>query len=290
MSLRKLGAMLLLLSVAACAGTPEGTNLQTSAASVAKPPTSAYLAAGDATLKDGRFAEALQIYQEILVSDPKTVAAQYGVAECLLGLGKPDEARPMFEALANHPQFHAVGLQGQGLARLALGRREEAAKSLHAATEADPALWRSWNGLGYLADLKRDVSEAEAAYSHALAANPDSAVLHNNLGYSRLLAGRPDEALAEFRKAYGLDPKNETIRNNIRIALAAKGSYAEALRGVPRNQMATVLNNVGYVAMEKGDLAAAEGYLARAMENSPSFNTVAAQNIDRLKAKKGDDQ
>jgi Flp pilus assembly protein TadD len=288
--LRKLGALLLLLSVAACAGTPGEAELKTSAASVAKPSTSAYLAAGDATRKDGRFAEALQIYQEILVSDPTAVAAQYGVAECLLGLGKPDEARPMFEALAKDPQFHPVGLQGQGLALLALGKREEAAKSLRAATEADPALWRSWNGLGYLADLKRDAHEAEAAYSRALAADPDSAVLHNNLGYSRLRAGKPDEALAEFRKAYGLDPTSETVRNNIRIALAAKGSYAAALHGVPPNQMATVLNNVGYVAMEKGDLAAAEGYLARAMENSPSFNTIAAQNIDRLKAEKGDDQ
>lgn len=287
MILRNLGAALLLSSIAACASAPDASNLKpgSQAVAVSDRAAPAHLAAGEATLQAGRFSEAMQIFQEILASDPKAVGAQYGAAECLLGLGKAGDARPIFEALTPNPEFRGRALQGEGLSFLTLGKREQAAQLLREATEADPALWRAWNGLGLLADLQRQPGEAGLAYAHALAISPNSAVLHNNLGYSRLLAGKSDEALTEFRKAYGLDPDSETIQNNIRLALAVKGNYAAAVRGAPDGRLATVLNNVGYIAMQRGDLAVAEGYLARAMESSASFNTVASQNIEQLKAK-----
>ncbi|GGF14341.1 hypothetical protein GCM10011611_20160 [Aliidongia dinghuensis] len=292
MFLRQLGAATLLLLVAACGTMPGGDGVArgpvTSAPPVASIPS--LLAAADAARQDGRFEEAMPIYQQILLSDPKSLAAKYGMAECLLGSDKAGDARAIYEELAQNAEFHARALQGEGLVGLTLSQREQAAKALRAATEADPSLWRSWNGLGLLADLKRQPQEAQEAYSHALAANPDSAVLHNNLGYSRLLAGKPDEAMVELRKAYGIDPDSETIQNNVRLVLAAKGNYAAAVKDVPRHELPAVLNNVGYVAMQRGDLSAAETYLARAMEDSPNYNTIASQNIEQLKAKKGEGQ
>ena len=285
MSFRTVGVALLLLSVAACSssGQPSVANL---APASAKLP--AILTAADATRAEGRFAEAMQIYQEILVSDPKSIATQYGVAECLLGLDKASDAKTMFDAISQTPEYRPRSLQGAGLAELALGQREEAAKSLRDAAEADPSLWRAWNGLGLIADMKQEPKEAETIYRRALTINPKSAILHNNLGYSRLLAGIPDEAIAELREAFSLDPSSETVQNNYRLALAVKGRYAEAIRGVVKKNLAIILNNVGYVAMQRGDLSAAEGYLARAMEVSPIFNTIASQNIEQLKAKKGE--
>jgi Flp pilus assembly protein TadD len=284
--LRYLGCGLLMFGVAACAGNSEKP--QTSASSATVAPAWSLLAAADASRDDGRFSDALEIYQQVLVADPKSSGAQFGVAECLLGLGKAEDARIMFEALAQDKSLHAVALQGKGLAHLALGQHEPAAKALRAATEADPSLWRAWNGLGLLADLKHEPHEAEDAYGTALAINPDSAALHNNLGYSHLLAGHADAAITEFRKANGLDPKSETVQNNYRLALAAKGNYAEAMRGVSKAMLPTTLNNVGVVAMQRGDLATAEGYFARAMESSPSFATVTSKNIEQLTSLKNE--
>lgn len=282
---RHLAAVALLLSIGACASQPSEVGPTAAVSAQGRAANTSYLVAGDATLQSGRFAEAMQIYQEVLVADPRNVAAQYGVAESLLGLGKAGDARPIFETLAQNAEFRARALQGQGLTLLTLGQREQASDLFHAATEADPALWRSWNGLGLLADLRHDPADAGAAYARALAIKPDSAALHNNLGYSRLLAGKAGEALAEFRKAYGLDPDSETIQNNVRLALAVNGNYAAAIRGASNDRLPAVLNNVGYIAMQRGDLAAAEGYLTRAMESSTSFNTIASQNIEQLKAK-----
>jgi Flp pilus assembly protein TadD len=284
-----IAAMVLLLSLGACSSAPSGSaGPGVMAATPVKDANPAYLAAGEATLHSGRFAEAMQIYQEVLVADPKSVAAQYGVAESLLGQGKAGDARPIFEVLATNAEFQARALQGEGLALLTLGQREPAAKLFRQATDADPTLWRSWNGLAVLADLRREPVEAAIAYARALAIDPTSAVLHNNFGYSYLLAGKSDDAMTEFRKAYSLDPASETIQSNIRLALAAEGNYAAAIRDVPKGRLPAVLNNIGYVAMQRGDLAAAEGYFARAMESSTSFNTIASQNIEQLKTKQGE--
>jgi Flp pilus assembly protein TadD len=283
----RIAAALLLLAVTACAsGQPSISQLESPQTPTASQVTPIVVIA-DATRAEGRFAEAMQIYQEVLVSDSRSVAAQYGVAECLLALGKAGDARPMFEALAHNPKFHAVGLQGEGLALLVLGQREDGAKFLREAVEADPKLWRAYNGLGLLADLKRQPDEAAEHYAKALAGS-ESAAVFNNMGYSRLLAGKPDEAIVSFRKALGLEPNSETVLNNLRLAIAAKGNYGEALRTVPREQMAAALNNVGYIAMQRGDFHSAEGYLARSMENSSSFNTIAARNLEHLKSLQSD--
>ena len=56
----------------------------------------------------------------------------------------------------------------------------------------------------------------------------------------------------------------------------------EALHGLARKSAPKVLNNIGYIAMLRGDLADAEGYLTRSMEASPSFNEAAWENMRQL--------
>jgi Flp pilus assembly protein TadD len=178
-------------------------------------------------------------------------------------------------------------LAGEGLALLVLNRPAAAEQRLQEAAAADPSLWRAYNGLGLVADMRRDPDKASAAYRAALALQPTSAVVLNNLGYSRLLAGKADEALTYLKRALTLDPTSETIQNNVRLALAAAGNYPEATRSMPRALMPMILNNAGYVALQRGDFADAEGYLARAMESSTSFNSVAARNLEQLHTLKG---
>jgi Tfp pilus assembly protein PilF len=179
-----------------------------------------------------------------------------------------------------------LALQGVGLAELGANHYEKATKALNAALAADQKLWRAYNGLATIADYRHHPDEAADLFGKAIALNPDSAVLLNNRGYSRLEANKSDEAIADFRKALDLDPSSETVQNNLRLAYASKGNYAEATRGVSKEQQSTIFNNVGVIAMQRGDLAAAEGFFVRAMESSPSYNAVAAKNIERLNSLK----
>jgi len=251
---------------------------------------SGILDAANATRDNGHFSEALKIYQELL-ADPSvpasaTAVAQLGVGECMLALGNPSDAKQIFHSLAANAELHASALQGEGLALLALGQPEAATKALREASEADPKLWRTWNALGDLADVKRQPDEAATLYAKALALNPDSAPILNNIGYSRLMADDPAKAIEAFRKALELDPKSETIRNNLRLAVAENGDYPEAIRAAGRDQLPIVLNNVGYVAMRRRDWDTAEAYFAQAMEASSSYASVTAKNLEQLKAER----
>lgn len=284
MCLPRVGAILLLTALTGCGGLlqPESKPV----VAVAKPDTAPLLVAADATRSDGRLSEAIAIYQQILVNEPTSLEAQYGIAECLLGTGRAVDAKPIFLGLESKEKFHALALQGFGIADLALDKREEAEPALQNAIAADPKLWRAYNGLGLIADSKRQPAAALELYHKALSINPNSPVLLNNLGYSRLLAGKPEEAITNLRKALSLEPTSETIQNNIRLAIAAKGDYGTATQNIPKEEQAAILNNVGFIALRRGDLSVAEGLLSRAMEANPHYDDTIAKNLDQLNALK----
>jgi len=277
---------ILLLLLGGCAGLPAGRVSDSGPGPRAD--GAALLAVAAATQADGRFGEAVQIYQQLLVADPNSAAGQYGMAESLLGLGRAGEAKPLFLALAKNGEFRARALQGTGIADLALRKYEEAGKSLREAVDADATLWRAYNALGLIADMKRQRDEAASLYDKALEINPDSAVVLNNRGYSRLGAGKADLAAADFQKALALDPGSETIQNNFRLAMATQGNYQEATRSLAQEQQAVVLNNVGFIAMQRGDLAAAEALLARAMAAGSRYDAVTAKNLQQVTSLKAD--
>jgi Flp pilus assembly protein TadD len=279
----RVAATSLLLLVGGCA-----THWSDSTASKAKAaPDSAVLMAADSTRDAGRYAEALQIYQRLLITSPSLAGARYGAAECDLALGQPDNAILLFEGLTADSEFRARALQGRGLAQFALGQRDASGQSLREATASDATLWRAWNGLGDLADQGRQPKLAAEYYAKALALHPNSAMIINNIGYSMLDSGNYPEAISEFRRALAIEPNNVTVQTNLRLALAASGDYEAALRSAPSEQMPNLLNNVGYIAMRRGDYAAAERYLANAKDASGSYNAVAARNLDWLKDKQG---
>jgi Flp pilus assembly protein TadD len=107
-------------------------------------------------------------------------------------------------------------------------------------------------------------------------------LLFNNFGMSYLLQHRFDEAMAQFQKAITLDPNQNAARANMRMAYALQGKYVEALAGVPQEDMADALNNVGYAATLRGDYEAARAYFARALETSPAFHKKASANMQQL--------
>jgi tetratricopeptide (TPR) repeat protein len=133
----RLGAILLLSVLAGCDGLLQSESKPAPPAA-AKVDTAPLLAAADATRGDGRFAEATAIYEQILVADPNSAEAQYGVAECLLGVGRAADAKPIFQGLQSKENFHGLALQGVGIADLALDKREDAGAALKEAVAADP--------------------------------------------------------------------------------------------------------------------------------------------------------
>ena len=281
---KKPGRVLLLaalLALAGCATAAPQVSEETLRASAQS--QEAALSVAEADIAARRFQLASQRLVHLDRATAETPRARYVMAEILLGLGHPQDAMAQFDAIKSDPAYRALASQGLGLALLALGNRAEATAQLEHAVAADPKLWRAWTGLGRAHDEQKRWSDAETAYKNALAANPGSATILNNMGMSLLLQHRYAEAAAAFEQAIGKDPTLETARSNLRIALAWQGRYDEALAGLQAAERADALNNVGYVAMLRGQHQEAQRFFTQAMEASPTYHYGAAQNLETLK-------
>lgn len=241
------------------------------------------MAAAESDIAARRFPLAFQRLTRLDSATAETARARYAMAEVLLGMDRPHEALARFEAVQSDPAYQTSALQGMGLARLAMGDAGQATTQLDRAVAADPGLWRAWAGLGRAHDQAKRWGDAAAAYEKGLTANPDSPVILNNLGMSLLLQHRYAEAAGAFERAMAKDPTLETARANLRIALAWQGRYDESLAGLQSSERADALNNIGYVAMLRGDRQEAQRYFAQAMEVSPTYHHGAAANLETLK-------
>lgn len=283
-------ALALALALGACA-TGGGADAATATTAAATDFNAApLLDRADEALDDGLTEVASGHYQVVLRHDAENPRARLGMAEINLAAGRGDAARPQFEALAGHPDLAPRARQGLGLALLKAGNPDKARAPLEAAVLADPGLWRAWNALATVHDRAADWAEARRCYDAALAAAPDSqrGIIENNLGFSLVLQGHYQDAVPHLMEAARRQRDMDLPRTNLRLALAWQGRYDEAVAGARPAERAAVLNNVGYVALLRGDYPQAESLLSRAVEASPSHFASAHGNLAHLKAVRGD--
>jgi Flp pilus assembly protein TadD len=237
------------------------------------------LADGQTALEVRNHARAQENFSRVLENDKNNVEALLGVGESLLIAGQTKQALGAFIKAGKLSDGNARVLQGQGLALLAMGNVSSAHEAFEKAVALDPELWRAWNALGAVKDRLDLWKEARQAYDRASGLNPDAVGPLNNKGISYLLEKKYSEAESEFQRALQRFPDSEKLRSNFRIALAWQGKYAEALSGVKKSDMPSVLNNIGYIAMKRGDYEFAEAYLSQALQTSPSYYKKAAENL-----------
>ena len=249
---------------------------------VVQPAAPGTLELAERALAEERFEDAGRLIERVLIAEAENWAAQLLFAELQLASGNPKRAEPIFEGLVEKAGIEARALQGLGIA-LTLQGRDRGLESLQQAVALDSGLWRAWNALGYYHDSDRNWAAAGDSYGKALEGNPNSALIYNNRGFSRLMQKRLEEAVADLNRALRMDPEFDVARENLRLALAWQGKYIHAMAGTPDRDMPRILNNIGFIAVMRGDYDNAEAYLLRAMEVDPSYNETAARNLTYLR-------
>lgn len=277
----KSGAILLawaaMLATGGCASTSESVGPAQVAAAQDK-----QLRAGQVALERRDYREAEKYFHQVLEADPQHPEARLGLAESLLGAGAINRAIETFEQVDEQPATRLSALQGLGIAQLIDGEMEHARRLLLQVTAEDPSRWRAWNALARCYDLDGAFARSADAYARALASTSEPALIQNNWGVSLIAQTRYAEAEEHFLLALKHDPAMAKAQTNLRLALAYQGRYAEALAGVGNAELPQTLNNVGYVALLRGELKRAEAYFLRAIESSPSFYQPAAENLRLL--------
>ena len=87
---------------------------------------------------------------------------------------------------------------------------------LEKANSLDPEFYFSYNDLGIVLMKLNKFGDANAAFSVALAINPESAEINTNIAQSLVMMGKSNDAESYAKKAVELAPDNETIKNLIK--------------------------------------------------------------------------
>jgi choline-sulfatase len=213
----------------------------------------------------GRTAEAIQLYREILASNPRMVDAWESLAKALVASGRMNEAIAAFGkaleveplkpephlalarifALERQPSLarqHAeLGTQrdpGQGyeiLAELMMdaGRTDEAAAAARRSLQVDPSRYMSHYLLGVIAQQHARCTEAIGHFERAIEAKrlePHAVVrnLHSALADCLARAGREADAEREFKAELAAIADSAEARVGLATLYKSQGRDAEA--------------------------------------------------------------
>ncbi|WP_157960153.1 tetratricopeptide repeat-containing sulfotransferase family protein [Albibacillus kandeliae] len=180
-------------------------------------------------LVSGAFGAAEPLWAE-LARQPEDAEAGLALAECRLGLGRPDDALNAVDRLLDACPALPAALDLRGRCLRDLGRVTEAANCHRAALGHGSADAGPLNHLGILALAQDDRPAAAAYFRQALVLAPASADLHHNL--SRAITYHPGEPhLADLRaqaRRAGADPAQAPLHFALFRALDDLGERDEA--------------------------------------------------------------
>ena len=165
---------------------------------------------GGLLISEGKHDQALPLLRQGLEQTATQDAERY---ELLVHLALALSPNDPVGAVAAYRQALAIdrdprislGAQINLAARLMeQGDLDEAIQLTQAATQAAPEVALSWTNLGLMQRRRGDIAAALAAYSQAIALDPNNASCHQNRAVALLLGGDIDGARSAFRTAITL--------------------------------------------------------------------------------------
>jgi Flp pilus assembly protein TadD len=235
-------------------------------------------------IDEGRFVDADRLLGDSAQSGGGGPKLMLLAGKLALAKGNAETALKYLDAASALSNESSEILESRGIALSMLQRYDEAINALKSAVQQDRKAWRAWNALGIEYDRRRNWDLAEEAYTNALSGSGGAAIVWNNRGYSRLCRNKPEEAAADFVEALNKKPDFAAARNNLRLALAAQGQYDRALAGAKGSTRAELLNNVGYVALLRGDYAKAKALFTEAIGARDKYYAKAVANLELAKS------
>lgn len=234
------------------------------------------------------YSAALKAYQSVLIRHPNDMAARLGAADTVLALGRGETALTFFKALDSEEtltdtQRDKVNI-GLSLSKVLTEQTDNPEGVLNAALEIDDTDPRIWNALGLYRDSYGDWMKAQDSFVMALSTGAASSAIINNMGLSLMKQGRYQEAVDKFGQAMTLNPHKAIYDNNRRMTLIMMERYGDAFANVSDKRAASLYNDAGFMAMQKGKKKRAKFFFEKAIEISPSYHKKAAANLEALKA------
>jgi len=176
--------------------------------------------------------KAIEIYNELLQSDPENLTALHRLGVVHTKLGRMDTAASYFDRALRIGTPSVALWNDHGYHCYLKGDLETAESSIRRALELDDNFAPAWTNLGLvLGELKR-YDDSRMAFGRS-ATGPSE--VHASMGYMYAQSREFELAQKEYRRALDLDPTNE---------IAAHG-LLEVSRRIPGREPVTVVKTTG---------------------------------------------
>ncbi len=292
----------------------------------ARDPCTEEVSRGASLLSSGHVSDALVIAESVADAFPDRAAPLVLAAECLLKLGRPDEAERRalaalrkgardvraFIALAHayvdqglHEDAILAMSQGEerepqdatywneyGVLHLKLGNLDHAEVRFRRASILAPGDPAPWVNLAILSQMRQGPRAALSFLRRAIDCDPDDGVAWSNYGLALRDAEMVPQAIEALQRAAELRPHHAQTRVNLASVLLDDGADLAAERGF-REALAldpdSVTGRVGLsqALLRKGDITSAGDELFEALRRHPD-NALARSALGELQLWSGD--
>jgi Tfp pilus assembly protein PilF len=148
-----------------------------------------------------------------------------------------------------------------------------AEEQLKKALAIDPNHLGALLAYAHLEDRQRNFQAAERYYQKALKKHGKNASVHNDMGLCYHRHNKLPEANKALTRAIELDPDSKLYRANLAAVLVDQGKSPEALEQLVHAHGQPVGHyNLGYLLMQKKDMAGAMQHFQEAARLDPTFN------------------
>jgi Tfp pilus assembly protein PilF len=156
-----------------------------------------------------------------------------------------------------------------------IGKSDEEISQLAGSNPADLTI----EEILYAGALTEDAAEKEAIYKKAAAQYPNDWRTHNNVGYALYLQGNYSDAKVAFEKANSVKANQPEVMNNLGAVALQEGDIAKAEEyfGAAAGAGKELDNNLGVVELKKGQYEQAIRYFG----NSTSCNAALARILNK---------
>lgn len=200
----------------------------------ARNPLMADIARATQELRNGRRAEAIAIYEDIVEKAGDDVAVRIGLGRLCSELGAPDEAGKHFAVAVDREPDNAHFLGYLAVARQQGGQAEAAFRLFEKAMSIDPAIFEVVHGLGVYYMHRSDYLEAHKYLDKALTLRQKDAGLLTNLATTLTHLNEHERALECAEKALKLDPTHPNTHYAVGTILTELGRTDDAIRHFER--------------------------------------------------------
>jgi tetratricopeptide (TPR) repeat protein len=178
--------------------------------------------------RDGRFGDALPLWDRVLELAPEDASAWSNRGNVLLALGDPEAAIANQDRAMQLDPTNADPHLNRGTSEEALGRWDAAAADYHWVLERDPADASALYNLGNVAGSLGDWAAARACFEKAALARPGFAMARSSAALATFQQGEPVEAERQLRNLIRRYPLFADARAGLTALLWSKGARGEA--------------------------------------------------------------